>query len=148
MKKLLSLLILSILIIGCSKNETESNRHLTFTNFNNGTYKAELTNNHTKIEYTLKCLTKKLDETVYHDDTCGYGVGDSFDENSGFNVDNHKFKEISFFDKKEDSILFNFNISQDFFIITETWKNTETKKKSFELTSTYEIVSSKLIEGK
>jgi hypothetical protein len=98
MKKLLSLLILSILIIGCSKNETESNRHLTFTNFNNGTYKAELTNNHTKIEYTLKCLTKKLDETVYHDDTCGYGVGDSFDENSGFNVDNHKFKEISFFD--------------------------------------------------
>ena len=134
MKKLLPLLILSILIIGCSKNETESKRHIVFSGYNSssGVFQIEMTDNKKKIEFTLKCIegTIKDNMGVQKTEKCYYASGDSIDESSYLDTDNTKTK-------------FHFLFNQDSLSISEIRKS---ENEKIEFTSTYKILSSKVKE--
>ena len=137
MKKLL--IILLLMSVSCSK-PPEKVRHIVFTGYDSGSQqiKVELTSYDNKIEFTLKCLggTMKDDSGEKKTDNCYYTVGDSIDENSMYESD-------------KDKTSYNFFTSNDTLTITEIRQLGTTKPKpTLKLTSTYQVISSKVIKSK
>lgn len=143
MKKLLLVIFVSILILGCSKNQNlEFHRHVVFTSYDSGVglFKLELTDGEHKIEYTLKCLagvSKDMAGAEEKNDNCYYSVGDSMDENSLLESD------------REGKANFHFLTGQNSFSIREVRVyEIEKQKTKLELTSLYQVVSAKIVESK